>query len=787
MFVLVAGLVGSASGDIAFDAASSGTDGGGDTTLSWSHTIGSGSNRILIVLALAEDTSESDTTITSITYNSTAMTEVSGTNVWESPLRANMYYMLETDLPSSGAYTIEITYQGTVSDLAGGAISLTGVKQQAAEAVATGSDGDNTVISTNITTQTDGAWVIDLVGGDRVESFFTTTSGMVERFDDAGSNTHTAAGSTKPVASAGSTTMSWEFDGSSSVLVHTLASFEKEDATAPEKATNPSPSHQATGIGINDDLSWTAGSGATSHDVYFGTDSTPDATEFQGNQTETTYEPGTMEYDTTYYWRIDEKNEVGTTTGDVWYFTTAAGSPPGQASNPDPCDTATGIDIDANLSWTAGSGATSHDVYFGTDSTPDSGEFQGNQTETTYEPGTTVYNTTYYWRIDEKNEYGTATGDVWSFTTELVPNNVHWTVDDPGDHLWSTVGNWEDSTKPTINDKAAIDEGITGPIVESGMSEETGALTIGRADPGAAAELTITGGTLDIGGGVHPDDGQILVANVTSSSATVTMSGGTLTTSNQGHFGRRGVATLNLTGSGAQLDIGTWLKIGSDVVDPGTGHVNLDAGTITCTDFMLYETSGTMDIEAGELIIDGDETADINDAVSDGRLTGYGGGGTVNWDYDVTNAGKTTVWATASGGTFMYWSGDFNDITVTEHITTQNSVVSGSSTTTLYTSDDAEISADNSATAQLSLGSCTLVTEYRLTFDGDGSSATGSSTVDWTSYDSFLSPAAGITHISDDNDVEVTLYVRASNQANQLADAGTYTATQTLTAHWVGP
>ena len=83
--------------------------------------------------------------------------------------------------------------------------------------------------------------------------------------------------------------------------------------------------------------------------------------------------------------------------------------------------------------------------------------------------------------------------------------------------------------------------------------------------------------------------------------------------------------------------------------------------------------------------------------------------------------------------------------------------------------------------------SCTLVTEYRLTFDGDGSSATGGSTVDWTSYDSFLSPAAGITYIADDNDVEVTLYVRASNQANQLADAGTYTATQTLTAHWVGP
>ena len=31
-----------------------------------------------------------------------------------------------------------------------------------------------------------------------------------------------------------------------------------------------------------------------------------------------------MTNSTTYYWRIDEKNAVGTTTGNVWSFTTAA-------------------------------------------------------------------------------------------------------------------------------------------------------------------------------------------------------------------------------------------------------------------------------------------------------------------------------------------------------------------------------------------------------------------------------------------------------------------------------
>jgi hypothetical protein len=89
-------------------------------------------------------------------------------------------------------------------------------------------------------------------------------------------------------------------------------------------------------------------------------------------------------------------------------------NPPAQASNPSPADTATDVSPYADLSWTAGSGATSHDVYFGTSSP---GSSQGNQTETTFDPGTMDPNTTYYWRIDEINTVGTTTGAVWSFTT----------------------------------------------------------------------------------------------------------------------------------------------------------------------------------------------------------------------------------------------------------------------------------------------------------------------------------------------------------------------------------
>jgi len=135
---------------------------------------------------------------------------------------------------------------------------------------------------------------------------------------------------------------------------------------------------------------------------------------------------------------------------------------------------------------------------------------------------------------------------------------------------------------------------------------------------------------------------------------------------------------------------------------------------------------------------------------------------------------------------FMYWEDDFESITI-PNITTRDAEEEGEGEATLFTSGDVEISADNTTTAQLSLGTATLLTEYKLRFDGNGTTETGGPTVPFTSYDSFLSTPAAVTHVPGDDDVNVKLIVKAKNYDGQLADAGTYTATQTLTVHWVGP
>jgi len=72
-------------------------------------------------------------------------------------------------------------------------------------------------------------------------------------------------------------------------------------------------------------LTWAPGFGA-SHEIYFGTD--PAALELKGsgNLGSESFEPGQLEWNTTYYWRVDEANNANTDspwTGPLWSFTTA--------------------------------------------------------------------------------------------------------------------------------------------------------------------------------------------------------------------------------------------------------------------------------------------------------------------------------------------------------------------------------------------------------------------------------------------------------------------------------
>jgi len=87
----------------------------------------------------------------------------------------------------------------------------------------------------------------------------------------------------------------------------------------PLKAYYPSPVDGLSYLDPDIVLSWNPGLGAESHDVYLGTD--PNNLTLKSTaQTTTTYEPETLNYDTTYYWRINEFDGLDTHVGDVWSF-----------------------------------------------------------------------------------------------------------------------------------------------------------------------------------------------------------------------------------------------------------------------------------------------------------------------------------------------------------------------------------------------------------------------------------------------------------------------------------
>jgi len=97
-------------------------------------------------------------------------------------------------------------------------------------------------------------------------------------------------------------------------------SFTTEGAVA---ALNPA--NGAVDVTQTPVLTWTPGFGA-SHEIYFGTDAASLELKGSGNLGSESYEPGQLEWNTTYYWRVNEANNANADspwTGPLWSFTTA--------------------------------------------------------------------------------------------------------------------------------------------------------------------------------------------------------------------------------------------------------------------------------------------------------------------------------------------------------------------------------------------------------------------------------------------------------------------------------
>jgi hypothetical protein len=200
---------GGGGGVVAFNAASGTADLGG-TTLSWTHDVGSGSNRGLFV---GVGWMFGAATITGVTFDGVAMTPVWAETSTSITNKSCGFILVS---PNSGSHTVEVTFASAVNDVkAGVAISFTGVHQT----VPVG-----TPQTTNAESGTNPAVTVGGVGaGDFLVDFLAAwgstaiavDADQTSRYESEGlsSNNQYLGGSTQPGTAGG--VMSWTASASS--------------------------------------------------------------------------------------------------------------------------------------------------------------------------------------------------------------------------------------------------------------------------------------------------------------------------------------------------------------------------------------------------------------------------------------------------------------------------------------------------------------------------------------------------------------------------------------------
>ncbi len=267
----------------------------------------------------------------------------------------------------------------------------------------------------------------------------------------------------------------------------------------PFTASNPDPADGAEFVALDAPFSWTGGYGAKLHTFFIGNsyDEVNDAVTGIPQGT-ATFEPGPLEAEKVYYWRVDQFDPPNTHKGEVWSFTT-----PGAVGAPQPANGAVDVQMTAALSWTAADNAASHEVYFGADAdavrnaTTASPEYAGSKAlgAESYDPGKLAWNSSYAWRVDEVYATETIKGLVWDFTTAefiTVDDFESYNDLDPPDATSNRIfDKWIDGFGTTTN--GALIGNDLPPYAEQGIVHDGAQAMIYRYDnAGKTSEATLT-------------------------------------------------------------------------------------------------------------------------------------------------------------------------------------------------------------------------------------------------------------------------------------------------------
>jgi uncharacterized repeat protein (TIGR01451 family) len=242
----------SALSAITLDGVSSAS--GNTSSLAWSHTIGSGSNGILIV---GVSNRRSNRTVTNVTYGGQSLTrigiQVSGGNT----SRLEMWYLLA---PPQGTALLTVNLSGN-TDVIGGAVSYFGVDQLAPMGTFSSTGGTGSSATVTITSAI-GELVVGAIAAPGTAQSLTPGSGQISNWN-VGTGTSGAnergAGSSQDGAS--SVMMSWGLGASADWAIGAVSLRPTPNPNVElmlsQSSSNPPPgtdvtytiSYQNTGVG----------------------------------------------------------------------------------------------------------------------------------------------------------------------------------------------------------------------------------------------------------------------------------------------------------------------------------------------------------------------------------------------------------------------------------------------------------------------------------------------------------------------------------------------------------
>jgi large repetitive protein len=232
---------------IVFDAVS-GSGNNASNTLTWNHTVANQPNRMLIVAYNSENTGTASCQPTSVTYNGVAM-NLAGQTVANNPSPnwdcVGIYYLAN---PANGLHAVTINFTGvtpTNDSISATAMSVYSVSQNAPDVVASSQAAGLT--STNITTLWPNSWVVDGIGLGDLSGTLAVSAGQTSRRIQDSTGSNSTGMSSKLVAAAGSTTMSWTRAPAPNRSGQVVIALSQLDNTAPAAPTiTPSESDAFT-------------------------------------------------------------------------------------------------------------------------------------------------------------------------------------------------------------------------------------------------------------------------------------------------------------------------------------------------------------------------------------------------------------------------------------------------------------------------------------------------------------------------------------------------------------